>query len=332
MRMNLSTSTIIHKEGAAHRAASPMLKENVMRKNRQQRLNTRNGLLFSLPWMIGFLCFIIYPLVASFYYSFTDFNLFQSPSLVGLENYSGLFSDAHFYKSLANTFYMTFIGGPIYITIGIIAAVLLNAKIKGLAFFRTVFYIPYILPIVATALLWIWVLNPQTGLMNMGLKFIGIKGPNWLADPRWTKASLILIGAWRTGPTMILFLAALQDIPVTLYEAATIDGAGVFRRFTRVTLPLLTPAILFQVIMQIIVNFQYFTEAYIITGASDRLNQSVGGPLNSLLFYATYLYQNAFGYLKMGKASAMAWILFLISAVVTFAIFKSSKKWVHYGD
>jgi len=282
--------------------------------------------------MVGFLLFILYPLCASLYYSFTNYNMFQAPVLVGFENYRNLFTDHLFYKSLSNTFFMTFVGGPLYIGIGILTAVMLNTKIKGLAFFRTIFYIPYILPIVATALLWIWVLNPQTGLMNMVLGSIGLHGPNWLADPRYTKISLIIIGAWRTGPIMILFLAALQDVPVTLYEAATIDGAGAMRRFFRITLPLLTPAILFQIIMQLIINFQYFTEAYIITGAADRLNQSVGGPLNSLLFYATYLYQNAFNYLKMGKASAMAWILFIITAVITLVIFKTSKKWVYYGD
>ncbi|NQT60174.1 MAG: sugar ABC transporter permease [Bacteroidetes bacterium] len=303
-----------------------------MKTNIQQSINTRNGLLFSLPWMVGFLLFILYPLCASLYYSFTNYNMFQAPVLVGFENYRNLFTDHLFYKSLSNTFFMTFVGGPLYIGIGILTAVMLNTKIKGLAFFRTIFYIPYILPIVATALLWIWVLNPQTGLMNMVLGSIGLHGPNWLADPRYTKISLIIIGAWRTGPIMILFLAALQDVPVTLYEAATIDGAGAMRRFFRITLPLLTPAILFQIIMQLIINFQYFTEAYIITGAADRLNQSVGGPLNSLLFYATYLYQNAFNYLKMGKASAMAWILFIITAVITLVIFKTSKKWVYYGD
>ncbi len=303
-----------------------------MKTNIQKHINTRNGFLFSLPWIVGFLLFILYPLCASLYYSFTNYNMFQAPEVVGFGNYRNIFTDHLFYKSLSNTFFMTFVGGPLYIGIGMLTAVMLNTKIKGLAFFRTVFYIPYILPIVATALLWIWILNPQTGLMNMVLGSIGLHGPNWLADPRYTKISLIIIGAWRTGPIMILFLAALQDVPVTLYEAATIDGAGAMRRFFRITLPLLTPAILFQIIMQLIINFQYFTEAYIITGAADRLNQSVGGPLNSLLFYATYLYQNAFNYLKMGKASAMAWILFIISAFITLLIFKTSKKWVYYGD
>jgi multiple sugar transport system permease protein len=258
--------------------------------------------------------------------------MFQTPKFTGLKNYSQLIQDPLFYKSLYNTLFMTGIGGPIYIVIGIFAAILLNTKIRGLSVFRTIFYIPYILPIVATALLWIWVLNPQTGLMNMMIGGLGIRGPNWLGDPRYTKISLILIGAWRTGPIMILFLAALQDIPRVLYEAATIDGASTTRKFFTITLPMLTPAILFQIIMQIIINLQYFTEAYIITGASDRLNQSVGGLLNSLLFYSTYLYQNAFNYMKMGKASAMAWVLFLISALITVLIFKSSKRWVHYGD
>ncbi len=297
-----------------------------------KRVDTRNGILFSLPWLIGFLLFILYPILQSLYYSFTDFNLFQAPNFIGLENFRELFSDDLFYKSLYNTLYMTFLGSPIYIIIGMVMAVLLNNRIRGLAFFRTVFYIPYILPIVATALLWVWMLNPVNGLLNMVLRAVHLPAPNWLADPAYTKVSLILIGAWRTGPTMILFLAALQDVPKTLYEAADIDGAGIFRKFFQITLPALTPAILFQVIMQIIVNLQYFTEAYIISGSTDRLNQAVGGPLNSLMFYATYLYQNAFLYLKMGKASAMAWILFLVAGTLTFIIFRSSKKWVFYGD
>ncbi len=292
--------------------------------------NFINGVLFSLPWMIGFLAFILYPVMASLYYSFTDFNMFQTPHWIGLKNFLDLFSDELFYKSLINTLYLTFIGGPIYIVIGIVTAVLLNQKIKGLVFFRTVFYVPYVLPIVATALLWVWILNPQTGVMNMGFRLLGLNGPNWLADPVYTKPALILIGAWRIGPVMIIFLAALQDIPGTLYEAAELDGATGIQKFFHVTIPHLTPAILFQIIMQIIINFQYFTEAFIITGASDRLNQSVGGPDNSLLFYATYLYHNAFSYLKMGKASAMAWILFLIASLVTYLIFKSSNKWVYY--
>ena len=288
--------------------------------------------MFSLPWLIGFFAFIVYPVFSSLYYSFTDFNMFQPPHVVGLKNFAALLHDDLFYKSLANTFYLTFIGGPVYIIIGIITAVLLNNKIKGLVFFRTVFYIPYILPIVATALLWVWILNPQTGLMNIIFHLLGFKGPNWLADPAFTKLSLIFIGAWRTGPVMIIFLAALQDIPSTLYEAADLDGTNTFQKFFNITLPFLTPAILFQIIMQIIINFQYFTEAFIITGASDRLNQAVGGPQNSLMFYATYLYHNAFTYLKMGKASAMAWILFVIASIITYVIFKTSKKWVYYGN
>lgn len=294
--------------------------------------STFNGILFSLPWLLGFLVFIVYPIGQSLYFSFTDYNLFQSPELIGFKNYIELSGDPLFYKSLSNTLFMTFVGGPIYILIGLLAAVLLNNRIKGLVFFRTVFYIPFILPIVATALLWIWILNPANGLLNMMLGYLGIKGLNWLADPSLTKISLILIGTWRTGPIMILFLAALQDVPRVMYEAADIDGAGIFRKFMRITLPMLTPAILFQIIMQIILNLQYFTEAYIITGASDRLNSSVGGPLNSLLFYATYLFQNAFVYLKMGKASAMAWVLFLIAAILTWTVFKSSKKWVYYDE
>ncbi len=282
--------------------------------------------------MVGFLLFVIYPVTASFYYSFTSFNVFQPPRWTGLDNIRLLIRDDLFWKSLLNTVYITFIASPLNIAFGILLAKALNSRLRGSSVLRTAFYVPYVIPLVATSLLWIWLLNPDSGMINGALRLVGIPGPNWLGSAGLTKPSLILIGLWRSGPIMVVFLAALQEVPVTLYEAAEIDGAGGLRRFFQITLPLITPAIFFQVVMQLILNFQYFTEAYLVSGAGSRLNENIGGPQNSLLFYAIYLYHTAFTYLKMGKASAMATILFLLVAGLTWIIFRTSRRWVYYGE
>lgn len=201
--------------------------------------------------------------------------------------------------------------------------------------FRTIFYLPSIVPIVASSLLWLWILNPQYGLINGVLKVFGVSGPNWLMDPNFTKPSLIIMGLWGVGNVMIIFLASLQDVPRSLYEAAEMDGANAVKQFLHITLPSITPVIFFQLIMSIINYFQYFTQAYMMIGGStggSGENLVSGGAENSLLFYSLYLFQNAFGYFKMGKASAMAWILFVIVVVVTAIIFRTQDRWVSYGD
>lgn len=290
--------------------------------------------MFASPWLIGFLVLSLYPLIMSVYYSMTDFNIFQSPEWVGLANYKELFQDPKFYKSLWNTLYMTLLGTPLCLVVGLLMAVLLNQKVKGQSFFRTFFYLPSILPIVAASMLWIWILNPQSGILNSILGFFGLPQPNWLSDPAYTKPALLIMGVWSVGQIMIVFLAALQDVPASLYEAAEIDGANAVQKFFKITLPGISPVIFFQLIMSLINNFQYFTQAYLLIGSSGSgtLNTAGGGPENSLLFYALNLYQNAFVYFKMGKASAMAWILFIIVALVTAVLFMTQKKWVTYGD
>lgn len=293
------------------------------------------GILFALPWIIGFLVFSLYPILCSAYYSFTEFNIMQAPKWVGLKNYRDLFHDAKFYKSLYNTIYMVVLATPINIIVALLLAVLLNQKVKGMSVFRTVFYLPSIVPAVASSLLWLWILNPSSGVLNQILGFFGMEQPNWLMDPNWTKPALILISVWGVGGMMIIFLAALQDVPRSLYEAADLDGANAIAKFFKITLPSISPAIFFQLIMSVINYFQYFTQAYLlINGASggSGLNTVSGGPENSMLFYSLYLYQNAFATFKMGKASAMAWILFLIVVVVTALIFKTQDKWVSYGN
>jgi multiple sugar transport system permease protein len=291
------------------------------------------GLLFASPWIIGFLCFTLYPVIASFYYSLTTFNVFQAPKYVGLGNYKQLFSDESFYKGLYNTFYMTLIGTPVFLIFALAAAVLLNSRLKAIAVYRTIFYLPSIVPLVAASLLWIWILSPTDGLLNNILKALHLYQPNWLGNPALTKPSLILIGMWGTGQTMVIFLAALKDVPRYLHEAAVIDGAGRWQRFIHVTLPTISPVILFQVIINAIYSFQYLTQAYVIAGAGGGQNiAAVGGPENSMLFYVMYLFHNAFVYLKMGKAAAMAWILFIIVALFTWLVFRTSKQWVSYGN
>ncbi len=295
----------------------------------------RAGFLFALPWIVGFLIFGLYPICISIYYSMTSFNIFQSPAWVGLANYKELFTDDKFYKSLWNTFYMVVIGTPVSLVGGLLLAVLLNQKIKGMPFFRTIFYLPSIVPIVASSLLWLWILNPQYGLINSMLKAFGVNGPNWFMDPNYTKPSLIIMDLWGVGNVMIIFLASLQDVPKSLYEAAEMDGANAVRQFFHITLPCITPVIFFQLIISIINYFQYFTQAYMMIGGAtggSGGNLISGGAENSLLFYSLYLFQNAFGYFKMGKASAMAWILFLIVVAVTAIIFKTQDRWVSYGD
>lgn len=297
--------------------------------------NTRTGILFALPWIIGFLAFSLYPICISIYYSMTNFNIFQSPTWVGLANYKELFTDEKFYKSLTNTFYMVLIGTPVSLIAGLLLAILLNQKIKGLSIFRTIFYLPSIVPTVAASLLWLWILNPQYGLLNSLLKAIGLGQPNWLMDPNYTKPSLIIMGLWSVGNIMIIFLASLQDVPKSLYEAAEMDGANSIQQFSRITIPCISPVIFFQLIMSIITYFQYFTQAYLMIGGStggSGGNLVSGGTENSLLFYSLYLFHNAFGYFKMGKASAMAWILFIIIVVITAIIFKTQDRWVNYGD
>ncbi|MFD0716624.1 carbohydrate ABC transporter permease [Paenibacillus sp. GCM10027626] len=296
------------------------------------RRTTITGLLFSSPFIIGFLVFTLYPIGASLVYSFTDFNMFKAPTWVGLDNYKWVLSEKEVWKSITNTLYMVLFATPVSLIVGLLLAQLLNIKVRGQSVYRTLFYIPSIVPAIATSLVWMWVLNPKSGLINTALSYIGIRGPNWLLDPVWTKPSLILMGAWGAGGTMIIFLAALQDVPKSLYESAEMDGAGKIRKFFSITLPSISPIILFQLIMGLITYFQYFAQAFMLASLTNSgANQTMAGPEKSLLFYAILLYREAFVDFRMGHASAMAWILFIITSVVTYLIFRTSNRWVTYG-
>ena len=300
-------AVIVAGQGARDRAARDM----------------RTGLMFASPWLIGFAVFFVYPVLASFYYSLCTYDAIRPPQFIGLENYRQLFfEDELFWKSLGNTIYMVVFGLPIGLLASLAIALLLNQKIKGIAFYRTAFYVPSITPVVATSILWLWLLNPEMGLINVALSKIGISGPAWLTDPAWAKPALILMSLWGAGGGMVIYLAALQDIPESLYEAASLDGATSTTQFWNITLPILTPVILFNLIIGLIGAFQYFTQAYVMTA---------GGPQDSTTSYALHLFNRAFLDFKMGYASAMAWILFVITLIAALLIFKSSARWVYYS-
>jgi len=282
---------------------------------------TRLGLLFVAPWLIGFALFTLYPVLATLYLSFTDYNVLSPPHWVGWANYQELLTDTEtFWPSLANTLYL-FLELPIALILGIAIAVLLDQKLRGMAWYRTLFYLPSIVPVVANAMLWLWLLNPEYGLINAGLRSLHIPAPAWLASPLWSKPALILMDLWGVGGSMIIYLAALQGVPTSLYEAAALDGASAWQKFRHVTLPGISPVIFFNLIMGVIGTFQYFTQTFVMTK---------GGPDKSTLFYALYLYQCAFQYFRMGTACAMAWLLFLLTLGASLLVFKTSARWVYY--
>jgi len=285
------------------------------------------GLLFISPAIIGFLIFTLYPIIMSFYYSFTDYDILQDPLWIGVDNYRDLITrDKTFRIAIVNTFYMVVIGLPIHLTFDFLIALLLNTKIRGRSIYRTIFYMPTITPVVATAILWLWIYNPQYGLANTILRTLGLPTLGWLADPVWSKPSLILQGMWYGGSTILILLAGLTEVPAEMMEAAELDGASAIRRVWHVTLPMISPVVFYLLITNMIGYFQYFTEAWVMTATREG---TAGGPLNSLMFYTIYLYQNAFKFFKMGYASAMAWILFLIVLAATALLFRSS-SWVFY--
>lgn len=281
------------------------------------------GLLFASPWLAGFILFTIYPIGASLYYSLTRYDILRPPLYVGLTNYADLLlNDKMFGVVVKNTVYMVAVGVPAGLVTAFLLAALLNNKIVLRPVFRTIFFIPSIVPAVATAMVWLWVLNTQYGMINSFLASKGMAIIPFLSRPSLAKPSLIVIQCWGAGSSIVIFLAALQDVPRSLYEAATMDGANAWSRFRNITIPMCTPAILFVTIMSLIGTFQSFTLPWLLTE---------GGPNNATELYGLYLYRNAFRFFKMGYASALAWILFVIIVVFTIIIFRSSARWVYYG-
>jgi multiple sugar transport system permease protein len=283
------------------------------------------GLLFVTPWIVGFTLWIVGPMLFSLALVFTDWQILSPPTFVGLKNLQTLLTDRFVGVALYNTAYFTFIYVPLNLAVALGLAMLVNRPTRGITAIRTLFYLPSVTPTVAYTALWIWILNSDYGLINILLRQVGVKGPRWLGDPDWAKPALILMSLWGFGSVALIFLAALQGVPETLYEAASLDGAGRWARFAHVTLPMISPAILFNLVVGMINSFQIFTSAYVIAQGGTP-----GGPVNSTLFLVIYLYNAGFHDFQMGYASALAWLLFVIVLVLTGIQFVGGRRWVHY--
>jgi multiple sugar transport system permease protein len=288
-----------------------------------EKRNLWIGLAFISPWLVGFLAFTLFPVCASIYFSFCDYDVLTQPVWVGTLNYRDMFTDSVFWKSLYNTFYFAAFSLPLGMVIALLVAVLLNQSVRGRSVFRAIFFLPSLIPIVASSMVWLWILNGNFGILNHALEWFHIKGPQWLADEKWTKPALILMALWGCGNGVVIYLAALQDVPRSLYESAEIDGANAWVKFRHITVPMISPVLYFNLIMGIIGSLQVFANAYIMLGG--------GGPNRSALFYAVYLYQNAFDYRQMGYASAMAWVLFIIILFLTWVATRTTRKHIFYG-
>lgn len=307
--------------GAAATLAAP---EGKPRRGRQKRTNQRSGYLFLLPWFLGML-FTIIPFFASLYLAFTDYNLFTEPNFVGLANFQAMFEDPRLLQSLKVTFIYTFVSVPISLAVALLIAMVLNRGLQGLAIYRSVYYLPSLLGgSVAIVMLWRYIFG-NDGIVNSALGFFGIQGPAWVTDPEFALSTLIVLNVWTFGSPMVIFLAGLRQVPSMYYEAASIDGASRWRQFRSITLPLISPIIFFNLIMQLIGSFQTFTQGYVMSGGT-------GGPADSTLFYNLYLYQKGFTEFEMGYASAMAWLLLMIIAIFTAINFIASKFWVFYDN
>lgn len=292
---------------------------------RRRRDDSRIAWLLLTPWLLGLACITAIPMVASLYLSFTDYSLLSTPRWIGLDNYIQLFSDRRFIKSLEVTFRYVFISVPLQLLFALILALLLNSGMRGLRFYRSAFYLPSLLGASVTiAILWKQVFG-RDGLVNSVLSVFGIEGISWIGNPSTALYTLVILNIWTFGSPMVIFLAGLKQIPKDLYEAAKLDGANAFDRLIHVTLPMLSPIIFFNLILQFIGAFQAFTSSYIVSNGS-------GGPVESTLFYTLYLYQQGFTQFRMGYASALAWVLLVIIAAFTVINFLLARYWVFYGD
>ncbi|HEX4141805.1 MAG TPA: sugar ABC transporter permease [Candidatus Methylacidiphilales bacterium] len=283
-----------------------------------------HGIGFTLPWILGLCIFTLYPVVASLYYSFCDYSVLEPAIWIGTDNYRRMLHDGTFWLSLENTLIYAGFSIPLGMVVALSLALLLNCRVRGTAIFRTIFYLPSIVPVIASSMLWLWIFNPSFGLLNWALSPIthlfGANPPGWLADPNWAKPALILMSAWGVGNSMIIYLAGLQDVPEALYEAAEIDGANKWQQFWHVTLPMIMPVVYFNLVMGIIGALQTFTQVFVMTDGVS------GAPAQSTLMYAPYLFGTAFFDLRMGYASALAWVLFCIIALLTLLATKALQE------
>lgn len=317
---------VLDKGVVARRDGGPLQDTAVaLTKKRGLSLGRREAVwayLLISPWIVGFLVFTLGPMVASLFFSLTDYDIVNRLHFLGADNYAKIFAgDPLFWHSLRITLTYAVVAVPLGLVFGFILAFMLNAKIAGVSVWRTVYYVPSVLAGVATAILWSSLFNPRFGIINWILSWFGVKGPGWLSSPSWALPALIVMSLWGVGGGMIIYLAGLQGIPTTLYDAAMVDGANAWHKLRHVTLPMMTPIIFYNLVMGVIGTFQYFTNAYVMTS---------GGPAQATLFYNLYLYNNAFRYMKMGYASALAWILFVIVLALTILILRSSAAWVYY--
>lgn len=319
-------------QAAPGQAKAPLrlrLKTYFSQRRRRQSLL---ALLFLLPWIIGFLGLFLYPVGMSLYYSFTNYDILQPPQWIGLLNYAYMVHDPVFWQSLYNTLYMTVLGVPLSLGVGLGLALMVNAKVAGVSMYRAILYLPTIVPTVAVTIIWMWIFNPDYGLLNNLLSLAHLPTPGWLSDPGWSKPALLVMVLWSTiGQTVIVYLAGLQDVSTELLEASMLDGAGPWVRFRAVVMPALGPVTFYSAVTGVVAFLQLFTQAFVATtgggagGAGD-----LGAPVHSTLLYSLYLYQNAFQFLHMGYASAMAWVLFALIMLLTIVLFGLGRGLVYY--
>ncbi|MCL4858577.1 MAG: sugar ABC transporter permease [Caldilineaceae bacterium] len=300
-------------------AVLPRTRRLTMAEWRELRL----GLLFASPWLVGFLAFTLFPIASSFYYSFTRYDLLRPPVFLGLDNYVNILTNDNAFRTVAyNTIWWVIFSTPLGVLSAFLMALLLNTSIVARSFFRAVFFFPSIVPVVVTAFVWQFLLNVQYGAINATLQYLGLPIVPFLSNPDIVKPTLVMIHMWAQGAAMVIFLATLQDVPRQLYEAALMDGANALRRLWHVTIPMVSPVILFNAVLSFIGGFQYFTLPWLLTG---------GGPNQATEFYSLFLYRNAFVYLRMGKANALAWLLFVVIIVFTYLLFRASGRYVYYA-
>jgi multiple sugar transport system permease protein len=293
-------------------------------RSRISRKENRAGFLFALPWLIGLVVFLIGPIIASVLLSFTNWNLISPARWVGLENYRDMIHSREFWQSIKVTLFYASLSVPLYLVLGLALAILLNQRIRGMYVFRTILFLPTVLSGVAVAVLWVSLLNPDLGVVNQVLRWIGIDDPpRWLLSPTWAVPAIVLMGLWGIGGSAIIYLAGLQNIPPALYQAAKVDGATAWQTFRHITLPLLTPTLLFTLLIGLIEAFQVFDTAFVLGG-------SRGGTRGSLLFYVLNLWNEGFRNGRFGYASALAWVLVIVAAIVILLVFKTSSRWVYY--
>jgi multiple sugar transport system permease protein len=308
-------------------------------RSRESLRNLRTALVFLSPWLVGMLALWLVPTVLSLYFAFTDYTgAIWPPHWTGLDNFRFMFdgTDPDFMTTLGVTLWWVVFSVPSALVAGLLLALLLNAKVRGIAFYRTIFFLPSLVPFVGSALLFLWLLNPQTGLVNQTLGWLHLYQPGWFTDPSWAKPGLLLQNIWASGAGLLIFLAGLQQVPLDLYESAALDGAGILARFRYVTVPIITPTIYFNLILGMINSFQYFAQAFVISTLATSAGSAggspeVGGPMGSTLFLSLHIYDQAFQQGNVGYASALAWVLTAAVIVITLILVRSSGRWVHYG-